>query len=180
RLWVANRLGNSITLVDTGTMSVLRTIDLGPASHPDPALYGKLLFCSANLGRDGRFSCNSCHPDGAADGLTWQFTHVPDGLDHRNTRDLRGGILETPPYRWTGFDGTLDDLLQSEVAGLLHGPRLEPSELAALREAIGAFRLPPNPYRNENGELTPPARRGQRLFEGKAGCVNCHAGPRLG
>ena len=142
RLWVANRLGNSVTLVDTQTMSVIRTVDLGPASHPDPALYGKFLFSSAHLSRDGRFSCNSCHPDGAADGLTWQFTHVPDGLDRRNTRDLRGGIVETPPYRWTGIAASLDEFLQSEVTGLMHGPHLEPNDLAALRTAIGAFRLP--------------------------------------
>jgi YVTN family beta-propeller protein len=180
RLWVANWLGNSVTLLDAPSMTVLRTISLGPASRVDPATYGRFLFHSASLGRDGRFSCASCHPDGMADGLTWEFTHVGDGLDRRNTRDLRAGIAATAPFRWTGHDPDLGDFAQEEVTGLLQGPRLAPPELAALGAALASFRLPPNPYRGASGELTPGGRRGEALFTGKAQCGTCHAGPRLG
>jgi YVTN family beta-propeller protein len=180
RAWVANRLGNSLSVVETATMSVVRTVDMGKASHVDPALYGRFLFSSAHLGKDGRFTCNSCHPDGAADGLTWRFSHVPDGLTQRNTRDLRGGILETAPFRWTGYTNRIEDFIQEEVTGLLQGPRLADRDVEALRAALASFRLPANPYRAEDGELTPAARRGQLLFAGKAGCGGCHSGPRLG
>jgi YVTN family beta-propeller protein len=180
RLWVANWLGNSVTMLDAPSMTVLRTIDLGPAGGVDPATYGRFLFHSASLGRDGRFSCAACHPDGTADGLTWEFTHVGDGLDRRNTRDLRAGIAATAPFRWTGHDPDLGEFAQEEVTGLLQGPRLAPPELAALRAALASFRLPPNPYRAAGGELTPGGRRGEALFAGKAQCGTCHAGPRLG
>ena len=40
--------------------------------------------------------------------------------------------------------------------------------------------MPPSPFRGLNGELTAAALRGQTLFEGKAGCASCHAGPNAG
>jgi hypothetical protein len=52
---VANSLGNSLSLVDPRTMTVARTLELGPASAADPTIYGQFLFRSAQLGRDGRF-----------------------------------------------------------------------------------------------------------------------------
>ncbi len=180
RLWVANRLGNSLSVVETRSMRLERTVDLGRPEASDPALYGKFLFASAHLSRDGRFTCNSCHPDGAADGLTWRFGHVADRLARRNSRDLRGGVPETPPYRWSGHDASLGEFIQEEVTGLLRGPRLSPADLHALRLAVTAFRLPPNPHRLPNGQLTPAALRGRGIFAGKAGCGGCHDGPRLG
>jgi YVTN family beta-propeller protein len=180
RLWVANWLGNSVTLLDAPSLKVLRTIDLGRASRVDPALYGRFLFHSAHLGRAGRFSCASCHPDGMADGLTWEFSHVGDGLARRNTRDLRAGVPATAPFRWSGHDARLDGFLQDEVTGLLQGPRRPAADLAALGAAIAGFRLPPNPHRRPDGALSAAARRGEALFTGKAGCEACHAGPRRG
>jgi YVTN family beta-propeller protein len=180
RLWVANRLGNSVSVIDTSAMVSIRTLDLGPASRADPSVYGRFLFSSAHLGRDGRFSCNTCHPDGCSDGLTWRFAHVADGLDVRNTRDLRGGILETPPYRWTGATASLERFIQEEITGLMQGPPASDSDLAALRLAITSFRLPPNPYRGPDGQLTAAGARGRLLFEGKGACAECHSGGRLG
>lgn len=180
RLWVANHLGNTVSVIDTASGMVVKTLDLGKASRVDPTVAGQYLFNNAGLTRLHRFTCASCHPDGSTDGLTWSFVHVRDGVARRNSRDLRAEIAKTPPYRWSGVEATLPEFLVSEVTGLLGGPKPTAEQSQALVDAISAFRLPPNPYRAADGGLTAEARRGQALFAGKANCVSCHAGPQAG
>ena len=179
-VWVCNHLGNSISVVDARAMRVLRTIDLGPAEREDRTIRGRFLFNSAHNTRDGRFTCNSCHPDGASDGLVWEFVHVWDGFVKRNTRDLRGGLAATPPFRWSGHEATIEEFAQSEVDGLFHGPKLKATDLRAIREFVHSLPQPPNPYRSADGALTAAAQRGEALFRGKANCASCHAGALLG
>ena len=179
-LWVANYLGNSVSIIDTGSTSVSATLDLGPASHRNPSILGQYLFNHSGLTQSQRFTCSSCHPDGATDGLTWSFVHVKDGFERRNTRDLRAQVADTAPFRWSGFEKGLDGFLVDEVTGLLGGPTPDQAQRQALTAALNQLRLPPNPYRTAGGGLSPEAVRGQQLFEGKAGCAGCHAGPRHG
>jgi YVTN family beta-propeller protein len=178
QLWIANELGSSITVLDVRLMKPSRKIDLGIPSRTDP-IRGRYLFGSGRLAKGGQFSCNSCHPDGGTDGLEWEFVHVPDGLVFRNSRNLRE-VSETGPFRWSGFEKHLEEFIQDEVRGLLHGPALDEGSLRAVKAHVERLRLPPNPYREEDGSLTEGAKRGRTLFEGKAGCVTCHAGPRHG
>lgn len=179
-LWVANYLGNNLSVVDARDPRLLATVELGPATRPDPGTLGEYLFRNAALTRLHRFSCNSCHPDGAADGLTWRFAHVPDGLDRRNTRDLRGGVAGTAPFRWSGHDPHLGEFVEAEVTGLLGGPKPAAEQTRALEAFLATLRLPPNPNRRAEGTLTAEAERGRQLFLGRAGCAGCHAGPRAG
>ena len=180
RIWVANYLGNSLTVLDAESGETVRTVQLGAASHTDPAIQGEYLFNHASMTRAQRFTCASCHPDGMSDGLTWQFVHVKDGIERRNSRDLRAGIADTAPFRWSGAEKTLEQFVHSEVTGLLGGPTPTESQTKALIDALNAFRLPPNPYRAPDGTLTAEAKRGEVLFVGKAGCGSCHGGPKHG
>jgi YVTN family beta-propeller protein len=180
QVWVANYLGNSVTVVDAATMQPLKTIALGPATKVDPTIAGQYLFNNAGMTRLHRFTCASCHPDGAPDGLTWSFVHVPDGYTRRNSRDLRTGVPETAPFRWSGYEKQLSDFVDDEVTGLLGGPKPTPEQNHALAQALGALQLPANPYRGSDGQFTAAALRGKSLFEGKAGCAACHTGPRSG
>lgn len=180
QVWVANYLGNSLSVVDAVSGAVVKTLDLGPASRVDPSVAGQYLFNNAGMTRSHRFTCSSCHPDGAADGLTWSFVHVDDGMERRNTRDLRAGLEDTGPFRWSGFDKHLNEFVRSEVTGLLGGPNPTAQQEKALMEAVGALRLPPNPHRRPDGSLTEAAQRGESLFTGKAGCGSCHAGTKRG
>lgn len=179
-LWVANHLGNSLSVIDPAECRVTATVGLGPASRKDPSIAGRYLFNNAGMTAFQRFTCNSCHPDGASDGLTWRFIHVPDQLRERNTRDLRADVASTSPFRWSGHEKTLDEFVRSEVTGLLFGPEPGEERTRLLQEAVASFRLPPNPFRTRDGSLTPAATRGRSLFEGRAGCVSCHAGPLRG
>jgi len=180
QVWVANHLGNSISILDAGSSALVQTIALGKPSRVDPTIAGQYLFNNAQLTRAHRFTCNSCHPDGGADGLTWRFVHVKDRVNQRNSRDLRSGVIDTAPFRWSGVDAHLDAFIREEVTGLLGGPVPTPVQARALEAAVKAMRLPPNPYRTADQQLTPVAVQGRELFLGRAGCGTCHAGPRHG
>ena len=43
---------------------------------------------SPDISVEGYISCASCHDDGGHDGMTWDLTHMGEGL--RNTLSLRG------------------------------------------------------------------------------------------
>jgi DNA-binding beta-propeller fold protein YncE len=179
-LWVANEVGGTISVLEAGTLQPVRTISLGVPGRSDAALRGRYLFGNARLAAGRQFTCSSCHPDGGADGLAWDFVHVPDGLRARNTRSLRGGVAATAPFRWTGFNREIEEFIQEEVVGLLQGPKQDPRSVDSIRRFLEDLPMPPNPYRDESGDLTPAAARGQALFEGKAGCITCHDGPARG
>jgi DNA-binding beta-propeller fold protein YncE/mono/diheme cytochrome c family protein len=175
-IWVANELDSTISVLDASDLRPLRRIELGIPNRRDVRLQGRYLFGNARLARGRQFTCASCHPGGNTDGLTWEFAHVPDGLPFRNTRNLRGGITLTGPFRWSGHEEQIEDFFQDEVVGLLQGPRQPHSALHALWNMMHDFPMPPNPYRTEDDRLTPAAERGKALFTGKAGCSDCHAG----
>ena len=117
------------------------------------------------------------------DGISWKFVHVPDSFGKkldRNVKGLRGHIADTAPFRWSGYDRTLEGFIREEVAGLLHGPKLPESQIQALAGYVESLALLPNPFRPEDGSLTPAGARGKALFEGRAACSQCHAGPKAG
>jgi YVTN family beta-propeller protein len=180
QLWVANHLGNSVSVLNAASLAVERTVSLGRASRPDPTLYGRYLFESARLTRGAQFSCNSCHPDGHTDGIDWKFVHVKDGVETRNVRSLLGPLKETAPFRWSGHEADLPTFVQNEVTGLLQGPPLSKRDLQAIVAYCERLPVPPNPHRAPGGAQTAAAARGRTLFMGKAGCGECHAGPHYG
>lgn len=182
-LWVANMLGNDLAVVDPQSLRITRRISLGPTTRKDPTLLGRFLFTTATIVKGGQFSCNSCHPDGGSDGISWKFVHVKDALGReidRNAKGLRGHIGESGPYRWSGHEPSLERFIEEEIPGLLQGQKPTPAEVHALAAYVGSLPLTPNPFRLPDDSFTAPAVRGKALFEGKAGCVSCHAGPRAG
>jgi YVTN family beta-propeller protein len=182
-VWVANHLGNDLAVIDPASLQITRRINLGATKRKDPHLLGRFLFTSATIVKGAQFSCNSCHPDGNTDGISWKFVHVPDALGkeiNRNVRSLRGEIEDTAPFRWSGHDKDLESFVQEEVAGLLQSPKLDDARLRAMVEFLKSQPLPPNPHRNADGSFTEAGLRGKTLFEGKAGCVACHNGPKSG
>ena len=176
-VWVACLLSNKIAVVDTETLKVTREIPLGEAVKGGQDIEGRYLFGTASIVKGEQFSCNSCHPDGGSDGISWKFVHVPDALGKtmdRNVKGLRGHIAGQAPYRWSGRDATLNQFVTEEVTGLLQGAPLTPAQTAELVSYVGSLPITANPYREAGGKLTEEAQRGEALFMGKAGCASCH------
>jgi YVTN family beta-propeller protein len=189
RLYVANRLDDSISVIDTNADKVAVVWDLGGPKETTPLRRGEQIFYNAKYAFQGHFSCANCHIDATFDGLQWDLE--PDGfgvdiVDNRSIEDLAG----TQPYKWNG--GNPD--LPTEC-----GPRTEKyfyrsqsyddRELTDLVTFVLALPLRPNRFRLPDGQLTPAQERGKAIFErakyknGKPipegnQCAFCHSGPK--
>ncbi len=180
-LWVADYLSNALTVLSGHTLNSTRRVALdAPTPSPARRTPGLFLFTSAHLTRGMHFTCETCHPDETEEGLSWKFAHVKDGIELRNTRDLRGNLLLTAPYGWMGREEDFEVFVNDELVGLMRTHRLPHSEVHAFWDLINESPLPPNPYRAADGSFTVAARRGKELFEGKAACVTCHEGNERG
>ncbi|MGA7401157.1 MAG: beta-propeller fold lactonase family protein [Candidatus Sulfotelmatobacter sp.] len=189
RLYVANRLDDNISVIDTLTDKVTSTIDLGGPKTVNALRRGEQLFFTADYAFQGQFGCANCHLDATIDGLQWDLE--PDGfgkdiVDNRSLESLAG----TEPFKWNG--GNPD--MPTEC-----GPRTEkffyrsqsytPQQLTDLVTFVYSLPYRPNRYRLPNGELTPAQERGKAIFERtryKSGrpipeknqCAYCHSGPK--
>ncbi len=190
RLFVANRLDDTISVIDTTNNDVVvSSIDLGGRKDMTSLRRGERLFHSARFAFQGQFSCANCHIDSTFDGLQWDLE--PDGfgvdiVDNRSIEDLGG----TEPFKWNGGNPNM----ATEC-----GPRTEKffyrsqsynsAELADLVTYVMALPYRPNRYRLPGGELTASQERGKTIFERtttKTGkpipeanqCAYCHSGPK--
>jgi len=189
RLLVANRLDDTISVIDTHTNRVVDTIRLATPDRISVLRYGEQTFYTSHYSFQGQIGCASCHIDSTFDGLTWDLE--PDGfgrdiVDNKLIEDLRG----TEPFKWNGKNPNLP----TEC-----GPRTEMyfwrSEnyddltLTDLVTYIRSIPLRPNRWRLPQGELTPAQDRGKALFERAVDkfhkpipeenrCSYCHSGPK--
>jgi len=190
RLYVANRLDDTISVIDTKSDTVTSTIDLGGPRNVGALRRGERLFYTADFAFQGQFGCSNCHIDATIDGLQWDLE--PDGfgkdiVDNRSLENLAG----TEPFKWNG--GNPD--MPTEC-----GPRTEKfffrsqsftsQELTDLVTFVYSLPYRPNRYRLANGDLTPAQERGQAIFDRthvKNGapipdtnqCTYCHSGPKF-
>jgi YVTN family beta-propeller protein len=188
RLYVANRLDDTVSVIDTSLRKRVGTISLGGPSKLTPERRGERLFYNARFSFQGQFSCANCHIEATLDGLNWDLEPDGFGVDIVDNRLLED-VADTAPFKWNG--GNPD--LETEC-----GPRTEkffyrsqsysPAELADLVSFIKSIPLRPNRFRLANGELTPSQERGRDIFErtrrkdGKPipdelQCPVCHSGP---
>jgi YVTN family beta-propeller protein len=174
-LVVSNYLSDSLTVIDTEKLKVVKHISLdGWATKPDAARRGEILFNSAKLTQFGQFTCASCHPNGGTDGLNWDLPR--DGIGNpKNTKSLLG-VKDTAPYGWLGTSATLADRVRGTLR-TLHRYEPEDHEVSYLVAYLETLE-PPSPPPLTKGGLGGVAElnRGRALFDGKAGCVTCHSG----
>ena len=106
RLFVANRLDDTISVIDTREQSGGSDDSTGGAEDRFHALRrGEQTFYTAQYSFQGQFGCANCHIDSTFDGLKWDLE--PDGfgqdiVDNRLIEDLKG----TEPFKWNGGNPT--------------------------------------------------------------------------
>jgi YVTN family beta-propeller protein len=187
RLYVANRLDDTISVIDAAAGKVAGTIALGGPAVITPQRRGERLFYSSKFSFQRQFGCANCHLDSTFDGLQWDLEPDGFGVDIVDNRAIED-VANTAPYKWNG--GNPD--LYTEC-----GPRTErfffrsqgfrDADLADLITYIASIPLRPNRYRLPNGELTPAQERGKAIFERtrrkdgtpiaeRGRCNFCHSG----
>ena len=188
KLFVANRLDDTISVIDTRTNRVATTVKLDGPKEVSVQRHGEQTFYTARYSFQGQIGCANCHIDSTFDGLTWNLE--PDGFG-RNIVDnkLLEGVKDTAPYKWTGTNPDIP----TEC-----GPRTEKyfwrsenydnETLADLAVYVRSLKPRPNRFRLAGSDLTPAQERGKAIFERAVDkfkkpipehnrCVYCHSGP---
>ena len=189
RLYVANRMDDTLSVIDTASNKSVETLDLGGPKNITALRHGEQVFTTSRFAFQGQFSCANCHIDSTFDGLTWDLE--PDGfgvdiVDNRLIEDLSG----TEPFKWNGGNPSLT---------VECGPRTEKyfyrsqsySEIELAHLVLYILNLPlrPNRFRLPNGQLTEAQERGKAIFNRKVDnfgkaipvgsqCSYCHSGPK--
>ena len=175
QLLVANYYSGSVAKLDAASGSGVGQLSLGPQPPPDAARRGEMVFHDATRAFQRWHSCASCHPNnGRADGLRWDF--MRDGMG--NPKDTPSLLLvhKTEPLNRLA---TRVNAEEGARTGMLVSYMVVPTEdeVQDLLAYMMSLRPEPSPYLAADGQLTPAARRGKEIFEGSAGCVNCHPAP---
>lgn len=189
KLYVANRLDDSISVIDTRKDAVISTIALDTPKDLSPVRIGEQTFYTSRYSFQGQIGCASCHIDSTFDGMTWDLE--PDGfgrdiVDNRLIEDLVG----TEPFKWNGSNPSIP--MECGIRTEKYFWRAENYDNRILGDLTLYIRsLPPRPnrWRLKNGEMTPSQERGKAIFErgvDKFGkpideynrCSYCHSGPK--
>ena len=156
----------SAPTTDSPRTTPIDTIALGGERRAHPGF--ELFHRATSAG----MACASCHPEATEDGHVWQFTDVGG----RRTQSLRGGVLDTVPFHWSGDLADLRTLAAEVMHKRMAGPSLDAEQvrvLGAWMQAQPALRAAP-PL--DEASLL----RGRALFyDADIGCARCHGGAKL-
>ncbi len=187
KLLVANRLEDTITVIDTKSDHVASTISLSNRKQLSVLRRGERAFYASQYSFQGQIGCANCHIDSTFDGLTWDLEPDGFGRDVVDNRPIEA-VKDTEPFKWNGGNPNLP----TEC-----GPRTEKYfwraenydnlTLTDLVDYVRSLPARPNRWRLPGGELTGTQERGRVLFvrdKDKFGnaipetnrCVFCHSG----
>lgn len=188
-LLVANRLDDSISVIDARTDKVTSTIPLEGPRRLSVVRRGEQAFYTARYSFQGQIACASCHIDSTFDGLQWDLEPDGFGRDIVDNRPIEA-VKDTEPYKWNGGNPNLPTECGPRTEKYFW--RSENYDDLTLTDLVAYVRgLParPNRWRAPGTELTPAQDRGRLLFERAADkfgnpiaetnrCVYCHSGPK--
>lgn len=188
-LYVAERLEDRIAVINTETLETEKHIDLEGPSRTTVLRKGRRLFNNAGATFQNQYSCYTCHPDAAEDGVVYNMAGVGMGRNITNTQTLRD-IGDIPPYKWNGHNQSVYKQDGYRFSTFL--TRTEPFSYDKL-DALAAYIMtgihnPPNLRYNPDGELTEAQKRGEKIFfrtqdnfgneiKPKDRCYVCHPPP---
>jgi DNA-binding beta-propeller fold protein YncE len=165
RLYVLNRLSDTLSVVDTSSLTVVReqaihTVDPMPATMRQ----GRKFLYDAKLSGNGTMSCAACHIDGDTDGIAWDLGDpsgvlepappqpFPFNIGITSFHPMKGpmatqtlrGLVGTGVLHWRGdrsnfqaFNGAFDKLMGGNQI-----PAGDMNDYATFAMAIA---YPPNP-----------------------------------
>jgi YVTN family beta-propeller protein len=188
-LYVANRMDDTISVIDTGRAKVISTFDLGRPETTTPLRRGEQLFNDARFSFQGQFSCASCHLDTTFDGLEWDLEPDGFGVDIVDNRSIES-LMGTQPYKWNGGNPDLPTECGPRTEKYFYRSQsFDTTQLTDLVAFVLSLPSRPNRHRSPDGQLTAAQERGKAIFErvkAKNGkqipennrCYSCHSGPK--
>jgi len=163
--YIANRLDDSVSVVDLAKLKVSSTINLGGPKEITAVRRGERLFYDASFCFQGQLACATCHPhEGLSDGLTWMLETPKLGRDVVENRTLLG-IADTSPFKWNGKNRDLATQAGPRAAMFIFRSQgFSPREAQDVQSFIQSLRLPRNPHLGSDRELTDAQERGREIF----------------
>jgi DNA-binding beta-propeller fold protein YncE len=145
---------------------------LGPEEAPTAERLGELAFHDASRCFQRWQSCSSCHPDARVDALNWDLMN--DGLGNpKNTKSMVTAHA-TPPAMWLGVRPSAEMAVRSGFKHIQFAV-VDDKTTAAVDKYLAGLHPVPSP-RLVQGQLSPAARRGEKVFDA-VGCASCHPAP---
>jgi YVTN family beta-propeller protein len=188
-LFVANRLDDSISVIDTQSNRVKATISLAGPKTVTALRHGEQTFYTARYSFQGQIGCSSCHIDSTFDGLTWNLE--PDGFGRSIVDNkLLEGVRGTEPFKWTGTNPNIPTECGPRTEKYFwRSEQYDDRTLADLALYVRSLEPRPNRWRLASGEQSPAQERGQAIFERAVDkfkkpipesnrCSFCHSGPK--
>lgn len=173
KLYAGAYFSGGVAVVDTANFKQTDTIAIKEQPEMSDVRMGELLWYDATTCYQMWESCNSCHPDGRADGFNWD--NLNDGVGTSKQAKSMLYTHRTPPVMLTGIRAN------AEIAVIAGYRFIEyNADYADYVQYIDAYlkAMQPvqSPYLNNDGTLTEAAVRGKALFE-QYGCTICHPAP---
>jgi YVTN family beta-propeller protein len=186
-LLVANRLDDSISVIDTRTNRVTSTIPMEGPKKLSVLRHGEQTFYTARYSFQSQIGCANCHIDSTFDGLTWDLE--PDGfgrdiVDNRPIEDVK----DTEPFKWNGGNPNLPTECGPRTEKYFwRAENYDDLTLTDLVVYIRSLQARPNRWHHPGYELTPAQEHGKALFARDADkfgnpitetnrCIYCHSG----
>jgi DNA-binding beta-propeller fold protein YncE len=165
RLYVLNRIANTIGIVNTASDLLLKEIPVG-SYDPTPATIreGRGFLYDAKLSGNGTMACAACHIDAEMDLIAWDLgdpngqmqtnkTGIPGVLTNNSvfhpmkgpmtTQTLRG-LSGLDPFHWRG-DRTNFTHFNVAFPGLMGNPSLSTNDMNSYRDFVNTIVFQPNP-----------------------------------
>lgn len=186
-LYVLNRFTGTLAVVDVsearaGKARVVRQLPVTEMRTQPKRRLGQVLYY-ADMGRTA-MSCDACHLEAHTGGVFFEKTR-PMRI-YRSTT-VRGS-RDTPPYFTPASTHSIAETIRTVGnRNRYQNPELTGMEVEALtlftalqptlpNPFVGADGAPPETLALPDGRTGRPG-EGRALFEGKAGCVECHPAP---
>lgn len=170
---VANHLNDSLQIVDLDANQIRTVIALGAPDEPSLVRRGETVFYDAEWSKHSWFSCHTCHTDGHTSGQVFDTRNDRTYGTPKLIPTLRG-VAETGPWTWHGWQTDLKDAMRRSLIESMSTEReISDDDVEALAAYLSTLQHPENPRKNHD---SPNVTLGRQLFQGKAGCIQCHAG----
>jgi len=189
KLYVADRLDDTISVIDTRSNRVASTIALDGPKTISILRRGEQTFYTARYSFQGQIGCATCHIDSTFDGLTWNLE--PDGFGRSIVDNkLLEGVKDTEPYKWTGTNPDIPTECGTRTEKYFwRSENYDDLTLSDLAVYIRSLDPRPNRSRLADGDLTPGQERGKAIFDRSVDkfrkpipeynrCSYCHSGPK--
>ncbi|MFA7173481.1 MAG: c-type cytochrome [Kiritimatiellia bacterium] len=168
---------NLLEMWDDGPGAAVALPLIDAPAQPNLVRLGEMAFNDATICYQNWQSCASCHPDVRSDGTNWDLLN--DGIG--NPKQSRSLLYthKTSPVMITGIRASAE---LAVTKGFTHIQFHQVTERVtdSVNAYLKSLEPVPSPYLTQDGKLTKSAQRGKKIYNGKAGCVQCHMPPYYG